>query len=312
MTRFFIALVMICASLKSQESSVVYLDPDFYEVAKGEHIYHRVFGNPDPVNGSLLVSTYYSKSGKLHSQGRMQSKSNKSYHGIVKEFWENGAQKAERQYDHGKPVGGFQQWHENGQPKLLGYWKSTGVAGADILLISQSWDSQGSQMVKDGYGRHTEQGEDLFEEGEIKNEVRVGTWTGKTNDYSFEETYDANGKLVSGVSIEANGASYNYDVVSKKPVFPGGMDKFPEYVAKNFRTPVDSRGGRLLMRFVIENDGSVKHPKVVDSIDRATDKAGLSMLRNMPRWTPAQQRGRNVKTTMALPITLAKSAYFGR
>lgn len=98
---------------------------------------------------------------------------------------------------------------------------------------------------------------------------------------------------------------YNSAGVEVKPEFPGGIDKFYKYVQNNFEQPEDEGfpGGRLIVSFVVEKDGSLTDIKVRD-IGYGTKAAAEKLLRKCPRWTPAEQNGKKVRCSYTLPILL--------
>ena len=105
--------------------------------------------------------------------------------------------------------------------------------------------------------------------------------------------------------VEEDNNLYNSAGVEVKPEFPGGIDKFYKYVQNNFEQPDDENfpGGRLIVSFVVEKDGSLTDIKVRD-IGFGTKAAAEKLLRKCPRWTPAVQNGKNVRCSYTLPILL--------
>ncbi|MDY0089678.1 MAG: energy transducer TonB [Flavobacteriaceae bacterium] len=94
-------------------------------------------------------------------------------------------------------------------------------------------------------------------------------------------------------------------VLSVKADFPGGLQKFYDYVGRNFRTPdVDGLKGRILVSFVVERDGSLSDIKVIRDIGYGTGKEAIRVLKNSPKWIPGEQNGRKVRAQYQLPITI--------
>jgi periplasmic protein TonB len=105
--------------------------------------------------------------------------------------------------------------------------------------------------------------------------------------------------------VEDDNGLYNSAGVEVKPEYPGGIDKFYKYVQNNFEQPEDEGfpGGRLIVSFVVEKDGSLTDIKVRD-IGYGTKAAAEKLLRKCPRWTPAEQNGKKVRCSYTLPILL--------
>ena len=102
---------------------------------------------------------------------------------------------------------------------------------------------------------------------------------------------------------------YNMAVISNKPEFPGGIDKFYKYVGSKFQVPeVDGLKGRIFVQFVVEKDGSLTDIKVLKDIGHGTDKEAIRVLKNCPRWTPGENNGKKIRVQYQLPITIQAAA----
>ena len=97
-----------------------------------------------------------------------------------------------------------------------------------------------------------------------------------------------------------------FDVVEEAPEFPGGMTEMMRYLQNNIKYPLTcyQQGiqGRVIVRFVIDTDGSVVNAEVIKSIDPHLDKEALRVVNTMPKWKPGKQKGETVKVRYTLPI----------
>ncbi len=95
-------------------------------------------------------------------------------------------------------------------------------------------------------------------------------------------------------------------VVEEQAEFPGGMDSMYAYIVKNLKYPelAKEKGieGRVFVQFVIEKDGSISNVKILRGIGGGCDEAAMEMVKNMPKWQPAKQRGKPVRCQFNLPI----------
>ena len=83
------------------------------------------------------------------------------------------------------------------------------------------------------------------------------------------------------------------------------MNKFYEYISKNYRTPeVQGLKGKLLISFVVEKDGSIADIKVLKDIGYGTAEEAIRILKNCPKWTPAEQQGKKVRCAFMLPLNI--------
>lgn len=94
--------------------------------------------------------------------------------------------------------------------------------------------------------------------------------------------------------------------VESAPNFPGGMDQFYKYVAKNMVFPSQARRmgieGKVFVRFIINIDGSVTGVEVIKGIGAGCDEAARKVLENAPKFIPAKNRGREVRYRQVIPI----------
>ncbi|RYZ86963.1 MAG: energy transducer TonB, partial [Proteobacteria bacterium] len=104
--------------------------------------------------------------------------------------------------------------------------------------------------------------------------------------------------------VEEDNTIYNSAGIEVKPEYPGGIAKFYKFVADNFRTPDDTPGGRMVVSFVVEKDGSLTDIKVVRDVGYGTKEEAIRTLKRSPRWAPAEQNGKKVRCTFTLPITI--------
>jgi len=97
-----------------------------------------------------------------------------------------------------------------------------------------------------------------------------------------------------------------YDNPEVMPSYPGDMDAFWTFLMKNLHYPesaeADSIEGRVIVQFVVEKDGSLSNFDIVQSPDDRLSEEALRVLHLMPRWQPAQQKGRNVRSRYKVPF----------
>lgn len=93
--------------------------------------------------------------------------------------------------------------------------------------------------------------------------------------------------------------------VSDKPEFPGGIEKFYEFVGANFKTPSDpDLKGKIYITFIIEKNGSLSDFKIVKDIGYGMGEEAVRVLKLSPKWIPGKIDGNPVKVMYSLPITI--------
>jgi periplasmic protein TonB len=102
------------------------------------------------------------------------------------------------------------------------------------------------------------------------------------------------------------GLLYSSGTVEVKPEFPGGIQEFYNYIGRNFYTPSDKnfKGGKIIVSFVIEKDGSVTDIDVKRDIGFGTKEETIRVLKECIKWKPAEQEGVPVRCSYMLPILL--------
>ena len=94
--------------------------------------------------------------------------------------------------------------------------------------------------------------------------------------------------------------------VEQVPEFPGGLRKLIAYFDKNLKYPKEAREnniqGRVLVRFVVERDGSLTGIKVAKSLSPETDAEAIRLMNASPKWKPGMAGGRAVRVNYSIPV----------
>lgn len=89
--------------------------------------------------------------------------------------------------------------------------------------------------------------------------------------------------------------------------FPGGAQALIRWISNNLRYPEAAQQndiqGRVVVKFIVEKDGSVSNPQVAISVDKDLDREALRLVNKMPKWQPATKNGRPVRSYYNLPVT---------
>lgn len=104
----------------------------------------------------------------------------------------------------------------------------------------------------------------------------------------------------SEVNVEDNKI---YDIVDQQPTFNGNINS---WLAANLKYPPvaakDGIEGRVIVQFVVGNDGSIRSAQVVRGVDPYLDREALRVVNSMPKWIPGKQNGQTVNCKFTLPI----------
>jgi TonB family protein len=107
-------------------------------------------------------------------------------------------------------------------------------------------------------------------------------------------------------------------VVETQPFFPGCLEtnvdlkkkcaeqKMLEFLYGNLKYPKEARKkkcqGTVYIKFVVEKDGTLSNHEIVRDIGCGCGEEALRVIKMMPPWEPATQRGKPVKVQFNLPI----------
>ncbi len=94
-----------------------------------------------------------------------------------------------------------------------------------------------------------------------------------------------------------------FTYVEQMPV--SGYD-FQKYLAENIHYPDSAIAhnieGRVVIKFIVSEDGSIIDCKVVKGVSEELDAEALRVVRSFPKWIPGRQNGKAVKVYFTLPI----------
>lgn len=100
-----------------------------------------------------------------------------------------------------------------------------------------------------------------------------------------------------------------YNAVEVKPDFPGGIQKFYDFVGKNYKVPEEEDiKGKVFVQFVVEKDGTLTDIKVIRDLGFGTGKEAIRVLKKSPKWKPGIQNGRPVRVLYSLPISIVSGS----
>ena len=97
-----------------------------------------------------------------------------------------------------------------------------------------------------------------------------------------------------------------FEFVEQMPEYPGGEDLLEKYFKENLNYPAKEKEmgveGRVICRFIVNEDGSLSDIKIVRSISEGCDEEAIRLIKYMPYWKPGKQNGKAVKVSYNLPI----------
>lgn len=94
--------------------------------------------------------------------------------------------------------------------------------------------------------------------------------------------------------------------VEQQAEFPGGMAALMKWLSNNIRYPEAAQQndvqGRVVVKFIVEKDGSVSQAQIVKGVDKDLDKEALRVVNKMPKWQAGKNNGVAVRSYFTLPV----------
>ena len=98
-----------------------------------------------------------------------------------------------------------------------------------------------------------------------------------------------------------------HQVVEVQPEFPGGMKEMMKYIQSNLKYPEAAKAagaeGKAFVQFVVKSDGSICDVQIMRSTgNESLDAEALRVVKAMPKWKPAMNKGKAVNVKFVLPV----------
>ena len=109
-----------------------------------------------------------------------------------------------------------------------------------------------------------------------------------------------------GPVVEVDDDDRIYEVVEENAQFPGGDEACMKWLAEHLKYPAicQEQGvqGRVFVSFVVNKDGSIVDVEIKRSPDNNLSKEAERVVKSMPKWKPARQGNRTVRSRFNLPV----------
>ena len=99
-----------------------------------------------------------------------------------------------------------------------------------------------------------------------------------------------------------------YTTVDVMPVFNGGDQAILNYIGKNTVFPEAAKSnnitGQVIVKMIVEKDGSVTHAEILKSVDPLLDAEALRVVNTLPKFEkPGILNGKPAAVYFTIPIT---------
>ena len=95
-------------------------------------------------------------------------------------------------------------------------------------------------------------------------------------------------------------------VITEMPVFPGGQKALLKFIYDNIAYPEDAVAngveGKVILRFVVSADGSVRKCEIVKGVDPLLDAEAMRVVSLIPDWKPGKNNGVPASVWFTVPV----------
>lgn len=326
--KFLFTLLFVFTTLfaSAQKKETVYFlkNDGKFVLNKDSADYVRFITEPDSGEVNYFLEEFYRNGNKKTLGNISWFKPNLVFEGTVTTFYENGKREKIQTFVRNVPTGNAYYYYPNGKIKEQRVYppapdKKSLQPGdlnekgrsydSTLYKVLQYADSTGKQFLDEkGTGKVEirSAGKDLFV-GNYLNGVKNGDWIEYVlaDSVTYKETYKS-GTLIKGERISANGSISHYNTMNVLPEFKGGISALGTFIYKNLSYPQVAKNrnirGRVLIKFVINEDGDLIDAEPVIGIGGGCDEAALEVINRSPRWMPGLKRGAPAKFSFVQPI----------
>lgn len=99
---------------------------------------------------------------------------------------------------------------------------------------------------------------------------------------------------------------YSYEKLDKIPQYPGGINEFRNFLAKEIRYPASAlkrkTQGVVFVNFIVEKDGKLSNIRVDRKVGGGLDEEAIRVVQSSKDWTPGSLNGEPVRSKFVTPI----------
>lgn len=174
------------------------------------------------------------------------------------------------------------------------------IAMEDVMIVQDEQQEEQPEEVQQPEQQIEAQLPDDFKVVEDNKEVA------KISFVSPDEDKPLPPPTTVGPAVEPEDTEEIFTIVEEPTEFPGGPAALVKFLTSNVKYPEiameNGIQGRVMVKFVVERDGSVSNVDILRGVDPALDKEAVRVVKSMPKWKPGKQRGKPVRQSFQVPV----------
>lgn len=147
-------------------------------------------------------------------------------------------------------------------------------------------------------------------EGEASSTESLTRVNDLASDHISDATTEGSGEAVAVMSAGTDAitepSTEPVHFADVNPEFPGGDQALIRFLQAQVQYPASELAmgveGKVLLRFVVMEDGAVSNVQVIRSVSAGLDKEAVRVVKMLPKFKPGKQHGQSVKVYFNLPV----------
>jgi len=272
----------------------------------------RFFSVVKKTDSGWLRNDFFISSSKLQMTGLYKDEATEIANGWFSYFYPNNQLSSAGRYVNGKKDGLWLSYHYKGMMSDSSFYRNGGITGTSIGWHSNGYMKDSVEYSNDGKAVYVSWFDNgiASSAGRLVNGKQDGAWQyfHKNGRLAALEKYRQD-QLLSRIYYDEAGLQQT-DTVDRdhSAVFKGNEIKWKNYVENNLLWPhdvkiVNSDIVTIMLVATINEEGNVEDVYVNVPFDPLFDDEALRVMKKSPKWTPAVDHNRKVKTVVRQTIS---------
>ena len=318
MYKTFFTLLFLCACLSvTAQQEKIYYDEHWQETTKKKADFYRLYTLEDSI---FKIEDHYID-GPLYMTGYRTTIASNSCNyrtGPIVFYDEAGHKLREGHYNKGLRTGTWKFYYKGSDALRDEHYYSADTA--KHMDYSLTFDSATHRLkyktvyVDSEKTRHWEYigNDSVYSESSHKSHGDTNTTVTRYKDHTVTRIEIAKGKDSPIVTCyNEKGAVIPCDTTKNTIVYVEQMPKagfsVPAYLGQNLHYPKEaiesSTEGKVIVKFVVDEDGAVSETRVVKGIGQGCDEEAIRVVSEMPYWQPGTQNNVPLRVYFTIPLT---------